>query len=84
MSTEIIEKSVLYQLWRSQALAEGQAKGETEGQREALILVLQQQVGAIPPDVLGAIVAADSDKLRAALVPAAAGSLEQVRAALGL
>lgn len=72
MSTEIIEKSSVYQAWRARAL------------REAVALVLGGRFGELPSDLTQAIAAADSEHLRDMLAHAGTDTLDELRARLGL
>lgn len=80
MSTEIVEKSALYQLWTQQ----GREQGKQEGLREATTLTLRARFGELPQDIAEALAHASSATLEALLLNITTDTLEQARQRLGL
>ena len=78
MSTEILETSPLYREWVQKAHDEGKA----EGIREAVLIVLRNRFGELPPSLAAAINAAAATQLQDVLAHAVTDSLEQVAARL--
>lgn len=71
MSTEIVEKSSVYQAWIARAW------------RDAVTLVLGGRFGELPLDLTQAIAAADREHLQDVLAHAATDTLDELRARLG-
>jgi predicted transposase YdaD len=84
MSTEILETSPLYQ----ELLARGRAKGREEGialgLREAVLSVLRGRFGEPASELVEALARASTTDLQEIVALAATGTLEDVRARLGL
>jgi len=71
MSTEIVEKSSVYQAWMARAW------------RDAVTLVLGGRFGELPFDLTQAIATADREHLQDVLAHAATDTLDELRARLG-
>jgi hypothetical protein len=63
---------------------EWEAQGRTEGMRDTLRGVLESRFATLPADLLAALNAADEATLRALTPTISTGSLDEVRARLGL
>lgn len=82
MSTEILDESPLYQSWIREAMAKGKVEGKADGLREAARMVLEGRFGALPPELMAALNAADEPMLVALMTHVATGTIEQLYARL--
>ncbi len=80
MSNEILESSPLYQLWYREATE----KAAAQATRNALLVVLHNRFGELPPVVTEAIASADAAALQRVLEHVGTDTLEQVRQRLGV
>lgn len=80
MSTEILEKSSLYQEWVQSAREQGMANGL----REAALLTLRARLGELPPEIADAVARAPVSVLEELLAHVTSDTPEQLRARLGL
>jgi predicted transposase YdaD len=88
MSTEFLEEFPLYHYLMAKAEARGEARGKAEGKaeglREATRLGLENRFGPLNTEMQTALSQADEAALKDILAHIATGSLEQLRARLGL
>ena len=84
VSTEILETSPLYQEWIRKATQQGLEQGLDRGRREAVVEVLLARLGALPPEVLQTIAAADTETITQLLIHAGSDTTVELRARLGL
>ena len=80
MSTEILQEFPHFRM----LMEEAETKGIAEGQRVLIQKMVERRFGPLSQDVLAAINAAQTELLPELAIHAAADSLEQVRAYLGL
>lgn len=87
MSTDILEKSALYQEWvrnaREQGIEQGIEQGTANGLREAALLTLRARLGELPPEIADAVARASVPSLEELLAHVTSDTPEQLRARLG-
>ena len=84
MSTEILEKSSLYQEWVQHAREQGIEQGTANGLREAARLTLRARLGELPPEIADAVTRASVPMLEDLLAHVTSDTPEQLRTRLGL
>jgi hypothetical protein len=84
VSNEILESSPLYQQWMREWREKGIQEGIQVALRESILVLLQQRFGELPPELVGALSAADRGTLEALLPNLLTISLDELRARLGL
>lgn len=84
MSTEILEKSSLYQEWVQHAREQGIEQGTAKGLREAALLTLRARLGELPPEIADAVTRASVPMLEDLLAHVTSDTPEQLRTRLGL
>lgn len=84
MSTEILEKSSLYQEWVQHAREQGIEQGTANGLREAARLTLRARLGELPLVVADAVARASVPMLEDLLAHVTSDTPEQLRSRLGL
>ena len=88
MSTEILEKSSLYQEWvqtaREQGIEQGREQGVASGLRDAALLTLRARLGELPQEIADAVARAPVPVLQELLAHVTSDTPEQLRARLGL
>lgn len=88
MIDELLNESVVTRAFFEKGLAEGEAKGIAEGEREMAVRMAQQALegrfSALSDDMIVAIRQASIETLQAVVAHVATESLEELRARLGL
>ncbi|HEX6800803.1 MAG TPA: hypothetical protein VF116_24030 [Ktedonobacterales bacterium] len=88
MSTEILEKSSLYQEWvqaaREQGIEQGIEQGMASGLRDAALLTLRARLGELPQEMADAVAQAPVPVLQELLAHVTSDTPDQLRARLSL
>ncbi len=84
MSTDILDQSPLYREWIETAEARGEEKGNMEGMRDAVRLMLASRFGPLASDLAAAIDSADNATLSVVITHLATDPITEIRVRLGL